>query len=450
MIARFLKAAQAGYRALPWSGTGGQVGPGWDSWSFLRPVEDIRLPWHNSAVGALIGWVSATLPEAPIVCKQAVDGDPDGQVVDHPVVNLLRQPSPHYDWVALLSGLILSDMVDGNAYLFKERSASGKVVGLRYLPHFQVAPQWDGAGQSFVTHYRLTQDNGQFDLSPADVIHIRNGIDPQRPRYGMSPLKAILSEVLTDNEATIYTHAILRNMGIVGAIVSAKGDVDITPDQAVAIRDRWRSQTRGTGRGDPLVLSTPVEVKEFGATPEKMVLEKVRKVPAQRICAAYRIPPSVVSLGETDPTYSNLEGYTRLAWQACVQPMQRRFASALWHGLRWDATGGIDDPALWLEFDVSQVAALQRDLNDEAARLEGLYQSGIITRAEARRGAGYDATSEDELYYTDLILGAGALDAKAALLRDVRERVRANREDYERLQASLEGHAADTGSTVAE
>lgn len=444
MIARLLKAAAAGYRSLPWSGSGGQIGPGWFDWSLpARRADDNRPAWQNSAVGALIGWVAATMPEAPIVCKQAVDGDPDGQVVDHPVVNLLRQPSPHYDWVALLSGLILSDMVDGNAYLFKERSGSGKVVGLRYIPHFQIVPQFDPSGEAFITHYRLSQDNGQFDLSPADVIHIRNGIDPERPRFGMSPLRAILSEVLTDNEATIYTRSILQNMGIIGAIISAKGDVDITPDQAVAIRDRWRAQTRGTGRGDPLVLSTPVDVLEFGATPEKMVLDKVRRVPTQRICAAYRIPPAVVSLGESDPTYSNLEGYTRLAWQACVQPMQRRFASALWHGLRWDATGEVDDPALWLEFDTSQVAALQRDLNDEARRLEGLYQAGVITRAEARRGAGYDAAPADDVYYTDLILGARALDAKAALLQEIKDRVRRNREDYERL---CEGDAAGTDS----
>jgi hypothetical protein len=39
------------------------------------------------------------------------------------------------------------------------------------------------------------------------------------------------------------------------------------------------------------------------------------------------------------------------------------------------------------------------------------------------------------VYYTDLVLGAGALDAKAAVLREIRDRVRRNREEYERLQS---------------
>lgn len=441
MFDRLIKSARDGLRVLPFTSSGGQSGPGYQDWSDLftfRKQSEQKPAWQNSAIGACIGWAQAVATEPPLVCKRTVEGDPDGEIVDHPIQQIVTAPTDAHDFCGLLGAYLLSHMTDGNTYLYKERSASGKVIGLRYLPHFQVAPQWPADGSEFISHYLYSVDTGQFEIAKENIIHIRNGIDPERTRYGRSPVKQIVREVLTDNEAAVYAHAILRNMGMVGAVLSPKDSgVSVAPENIGTIGAKWRENYTGDGRGSLMILSDPMELKEFGTSPEKMVLDKVRKIPTDRICAAYRIPPAVVGLAGSDPTYSNLEGYTRIAWQSCLLPTLRQFASAVWGNLAQDITGGPQTNGLYLEFETSAVGALQRDVNLEADRLHTLYQGGIIRRGEARRGAGYSSDDKDEVYYTDLTLGSAMDEAKAALQRDLKERARKNREDYERIQSLI-------------
>ena len=65
--------------------------------------------------------------------------------------------------------------------------------------------------------------NGKtYVLSKDDIIHYRDGIDPENDRFGLSGLSAVLREVFTDNEAATYSAAILRNMGVPSIIVTPK------------------------------------------------------------------------------------------------------------------------------------------------------------------------------------------------------------------------------------
>lgn len=444
MISRFLDSARRGYQGLPFNGSGGQYGFGGQEWSVgsLWGLSDDKKPaWQNSAVGACIGWCQAASTEPLYTVKRRVEGDPDGEPVNHPVNELLAAPNADLSWHDVLGALILSDMVEGNAYLYKERSTSGKVIGLRYLPHYTVFPQWPADGSVFISHYLVASDTGQYDVPKDDIIHIRNGIDPERTRYGCSPIKPILAEVLTDNEATTYTRAILANMGIVGALMMPKdGSVTFSDEQRKKLGAGWREKFTSGGRGGLAILSDGVDLKEFGATPEKMVLDRVRQLPTKRICAAYRLPSAVVGLSPDDPTYSNLEGYIRAAWLVALLPMLRRIAGSIWRSLEGDVTGAFRDDSLYLDVDVSGVMALQVDVNLEADRLLKLFLGNGITRAELRKGTGFSPGSGDDVFIQDIL---GTTDAlKDELAKQLKDRMNRQRELYESIQ-ELVGNAAE-------
>jgi hypothetical protein len=78
-------------------------------------------------------------------------------------------------------------------------------------------------------------------------------------------------------------------------------------------------------------------------------------------------------------------------------PLMRQMSEALTIALLPDYEE--TQPGDYLEFDVSNVPALQADLNEDAERAERLYKSGIVDLATAKRVAGVTPSDDDEGYY---------------------------------------------------
>jgi hypothetical protein len=99
--------------------------------------------WANSAVAICLDWIATNFPEADLqVGRRAGDDDHYEPVPDHPLIALLDDPNPvtTSDFYSLWYATLLSYLTDGNAYWLKERDGTGKVAGLRWLPHFAVEP----------------------------------------------------------------------------------------------------------------------------------------------------------------------------------------------------------------------------------------------------------------------------------------------------------------------
>ena len=102
--------------------------------------------WKNSIVLSFIKFACRVYPSARLVVKRPSADGKFEQVDIHPILDLLAYGNADYSGDVVEQGRILSTMVDGNAYLYKERSAAGKVVGLRYIPHFMITPYWPKDG----------------------------------------------------------------------------------------------------------------------------------------------------------------------------------------------------------------------------------------------------------------------------------------------------------------
>jgi hypothetical protein len=84
----------------------------------------------------------------------------------------------------------------------------------------------------FVDYYEYTVDGEQTRSS----IRVRRPLPlwprPDNPRRGSSPLRSVLREVFTDNEAADFTASLLRNMGVPGLLVSPETGVTISDEDA--------------------------------------------------------------------------------------------------------------------------------------------------------------------------------------------------------------------------
>lgn len=351
---------------------------------------------QNSAVAACLGWISRTFPEAPVMVERRA-GTEWEMIPDHPLVALLEQPNPYYSGAVLWAATLVSYHANGNAYWIKDRTAAQGVAGLWYAPHDLLEPVSE-SDTAFIEYYRYRVSGQEFRLDPADVIHFRNGIDPDNPRLGCSPLKTALREVFADDEAALFFGALMRNMGVPGIVISPASDQGmISPDEAEIVKAEMEQRTGGDNRGRPLVIGGSVKVERLAFTPEEMDLRELRRLPEERISAVLGIPAIVAGLGAglDRSTFANYAEAREAAWEDNIIPTQRVIAADLTTQLLRDFD---DSPALRVRFDNSEIRVLQPDENARTTRVIQQLQSGAITIAEARRDLGKDAGPEHEFY----------------------------------------------------
>lgn len=374
------------------------------------------IPEDNSAVVASLRWVARNYPKAPMIV-QRLNGSAYETIADHPALALLRKPCAGMPGRVLGQAIALSLVLDGNAYLYRVRDGNGKLAELQYLMHGCVNPV---AGKDTpISYYEYRAGGSTYRLEPQDIIHIRDGVDPTNPALGWSGLKSVVNEILSDQEASDYTYAVLRNLGITGLVVSPVGDDFITEDQAELLKKRLLQDTTGDQRGEPLVLSQPVTVSSPGFSPEQMALDKIRSIPESRICAVIGIPAMVLDLvsGAERRTYSNYEEARSAALEDWLIPLYQLIDDTLTWELLPEFGGSGDER---ITRDLTQISALQEDANSLAQRAVNLYTGGIFTRAKALRLLGEQAGPEDEIYYLDAqAAGLSTDQAKSAVKADI-------------------------------
>jgi HK97 family phage portal protein len=327
---------------------------------------------------------------------------PDGQVetvADHPILQLLAQPTPNVPPSLVWSWVLPDYQLLGNAYFRKVRVA-GRVVGLQYLAADMVRPV--GNKVNPLTMYQYTVDGTSYNIDLEDMIHIRYGRDPQDSRFGRSPVTSVLREIATDNVAASAAFGMVRNGGMPSIMVGPdyKGGVeDLSEDDARQTKRKLQQDFTGDNAGSVLVMTGPFKVEQVSHKPSEMAFDEIRRKPEERVCAALGLNPLVLQLGSglERATYSNLEQATRSAWTDGMIPLMRQMAEALTIALLPDYEE--TQPGDYLEFDVANVPALQADLNEDAERAERLYKAGIVDLATAKRVAGVTPSDDDEGYY---------------------------------------------------
>lgn len=406
LLNQAVKLARAGFN---FGGNGGGYGFNDPYGGFYRPNpgsnfdyrREAGLLWENSIILACVKWAIRGFQEAPIVLERMDSNgkwekDKDG----HQVIELLDNPNPYYDGDTLWAGSILSDLIDGNNFWFLNPSRAKLPAEIYYLPHFQVSPMWTKP-TDYVTAYRYRPaGSAPVDYPPAMIAHFRNGMDPLNFRRGLSDVGAVLREVCSDNEASTAAAAIMRNMGMVGLWMSPKEGRSLTDTETEKLREMSKVKFTGERRGEPMVGTVPMEVSTIGFSPEQMAFDAVRRIPEERITAAFGIPAVVVGMGAglERATLANVENLERKAYRSMMVPLWKRHGKQLTRRLL--PLYGEDINRTRLVFDTSDIQSLQEDVNAKAKRLEGLYKGEIIMRSEARREIGEEVDdARDNVFY---------------------------------------------------
>lgn len=381
--------------------TGGGMGDwGRAGWGFLPGAQlDYRREagqlWRNGLVLTCLNWYAVHWTEAPAVVYRLV-GDQEEIAAGHEALKLLREPSPDYDRTILWCGVLASLFLDGNAYLYRIRTRGNRLAGFQYVPHFRMAPAGAADGP-LISHYVYQVDGRRETIPAEEIVHLRWPMpDPENERRGLSPLSAELRAICTDNEIQTFHAALLRGMGVPGAILSPKDPlVTLEPAQAEAIKSLWREKFTGDRRGEPFVNSIGLDVQQPGFSPRDMELGTLQGLIAPRITAAFGLDPMVLGLPSASKTYSNYGEALEAATERLIA-LQRVIDDQFTAQVMREFPGAQAGDRFGRDY--RNVRALQPDAEKLFRRLTVAVGGPWLTPDEARHDAGFE----------DLPGGAGA------------------------------------------
>jgi phage portal protein BeeE len=355
----------------------------------------------SSVVTSALCWVMKAFPEAPVVVERLKD-EQWRVVHDHPLTTLLRTPNPFYGGRVLWMATIM-DFCFGEAFWLKVRNGASEVVELWWIPRALITPRWDQADPtSYLTHYEYRVGGTIRELRPEDVVHFRFGCDPENVRRGFSPLASVMRDVYIDDQASNFTAAILKNLGIIGVVFSPKAGA-IPKDQAERLKDTFQRNQTGEKRAQAVVLTGPMDVALMQYNLQGFDVGPLRDISEERVCAALSIQPAVVGFGtglQQTKVGATMREVVKLSWEQGIEPPQAICADEMDRSLLPEFQDNLS--VFRTRFDTSVVDAINETKAEKTDRVTKLTAANVITIAQAQRELGYPVDAAANKYLREL------------------------------------------------
>jgi HK97 family phage portal protein len=342
------------------------------SWSSL--VSNIYAV--NSAVGQCILKLAQGYPEPPPMVL--VNGE---EQENHPLKALLDRPNPLMSHSELMQISIIYRVVGGNAYYHKVRGSGDRIVEL--WPYHQ-GQMWPLPSQfGWVEDYAYRNGKGEIRRIPArDIIHLKWPMtDLSAPWQASSPLAIILREVLTDSEATRFTHSLLKNNAMPSGVITLPEGTAMSPQKAQQLRDKWEKEHGGDKRGGIAILEQGASYTRVSMSPDEIDLAPLRDIPESRIAGNLGVPAIVagLSIGLKEMTKANYEQARKSMTEETFVPMWRSDAVEMTQALQGEFGGR---PVV--TYNTTKVASLQESTDAKFKRATEAFLANGMTMDEYR------------------------------------------------------------------
>jgi HK97 family phage portal protein len=302
----------------------------------------------------------------------------------HYLVN--RSPNDFMTSSEFWEWAIVSLALHGNAYVWMNRTRSGKVVQFLPLPFTAVSVHVEA--QNIVSYQVTVGVNGvdkHYNVPPADMLHFKglslDGIT------GVSPITYNSAMLLGARESQTYQTNVLLNGASPKGVLQTEGVLD--DDAYERIKASWEASHQGTNNaGSVAILEAGLEFKGMSMSPADIKLMEQMKYTRSEIAGLYGVPPH--RIGDLDKsTYTNIEALSRMFHRDTLKPWLNRFEKRLNHTLLDTATQ---------EFKFDSTEYLAGDLETEVAAYTAMLDRGVVSPNEFRRRMGMNPRDGGDEY----------------------------------------------------
>lgn len=355
----------------------------------------------NELVFACLNIKSQSARDPRLVVEQRVrqGSDEYKPLHTHPLRRLLSRPSATMTEGDFLAAAIVSwDTSNPRRFFAEKEFRNGLLVGLHPLNPAEMFPRYDG--QRRLIGYTWQSGTRRVEFSLDELL-----IRAAPSWYNPSPLAVVLGSVASDQGQTEYIRSFFANGGMPSVFLKDT-QRPLNQQQRDELRSKWRSTYRYQHQQHDIgVLDMYQDIQKIGSTLNELDSDTLRQVAESRICMAFGVPPLIVYayVGLMRSTYSNLKEAWAGFWDATMSPLLREWRDFWTYSLlpEFEDQIDIDSGRIRLRYDLSQVAAMQDDVDTIQKRAIEKFKAGLIRRNEARSQLGEppDPTDYGDMYY---------------------------------------------------
>ena len=357
-----------------------------------------------NAVFSSISLIADTISTLPLDAYVRRDGArfpfrPRPVWVTQPDVNLPRE--------AFYNQVIVSLLLEGNAFIRVFSNTRGEVVNLTVLNPNTVTIQRNGLGQ-----LQFLVEGEEKVLTSDEIVYIPDVMKPGEIR-GISRIKAMgetfgLALALERYASTFFGQGTNLN-----GVIEFPGN--LTKEQADNLAASFDNRHRGWKKGHRTgVLSGGAKFVSTQTDPERSMLVESRNQSIADVARAFNIPPHLLGLPGTN-SYASVE-QTNLAWITHgLRPIVGKIEGALSSLLRRSAGG----EGAFIKFNLDGLA--RADLQSRTSSYSTMLQSGAMSINEVRSYE--DLRPIDDTAAAQPRVPLANVNLDAADLKAMRERV---------------------------
>ncbi len=305
---------------------------------------------------------------------------------DHPMVALLNRPNPFMDRFSFWANVIMYLYIGGNAFGLIVKSGSGRPVEIWLMrpDRIRIVP----SETDYIARYEYDTGDGQpVRLPVGDVIHWKKR-NPVDDFYGQSPLLAGAGRIDIDNYMKSFVSTFFKRAGIPVGMLNVEGS--LTPEEREEIRGRFARDYGGPQGWHGLMVVaknkatfTPM-TRDLGNS--GLVVPELDEIAEARILMLLGVPPELIGarVGMQNSSYAQKRSARESFWDETLAQMYKEMAGPLQLRLS-PYYPRITD----VRFDLSDVRALQEDIDKISARERADMLASALTREEYRERRGY-------------------------------------------------------------
>lgn len=314
----------------------------------------------------------------------------------------LDEPNPLQTWTEIFSLYEVYMAITGNAYLYMVSPEEGmnkdvpKEVYILPSHFIKIVLKKDAnliEDESPIDHYMLIEGNQYLEFPEDKVIHIKypnpffdwNGSH----LYGLSPIKSVLRNIESSNDAIDGNVKTMKNSGIFGFITSADANNPLSDTQAVQVKEKLQEMDRSSGRLSKITGSgLPLAFTKLSLNTNE--LQPFEFLNYDQKTIANVLGWSVMLLNNTENTsYNNLNQERKRVITDTINPDLLLLSSAL----SKDFIPRFGDKYKYAEltFDITELPEMQEDYE---AMVKWMNESPL-TPNEVRTALKYETIEED-------------------------------------------------------
>ena len=292
------------------------------------------------------------------------------------------EPNPFQDINSFKRNLIVDLLIDGNIFVYFDGAH------IYHLPARNVEIETDE--RTYVKSY--VYDN-KLDYSPSEIIHIKENSFDSIYR-GVPRLKPAYKRMQLLGSMRKFQENFFKNGAVPGLVLKTPNTLSEKIKERLLMS--WRAKySPDTGGHRPLILDGGLEIDSLNEVNFKELdFQDSIKENEKIICEALGVPPILMDSGNN----ANIRPNHRLFYLETVLPIVRKmnFAFEWYFGYS-------------LSEDVSNIPALQPELQDQTSYYSTLVNGGIMTPNEARVAMRMEAIpGNDDIRIPANIAGSGS------------------------------------------